>query len=1377
MKNGLLLFIALIITALPLKAQSDDWEWQNPLPQGNDLNSVYFVDSNTGWAVGNFGTIIKTTDAGENWLRQESNINSHLLCCYFMNNNTGFAAGDSGIVLKTDDGGNNWRTVACLMKYTYSSKIKKISFIDSKTGYISGLIGTYKTTDTGESWEKLNISGKSHCFVDKDYGIIVGNPNGVSRTTDAGLTWINCIGKQYSPDFEDVHFIDYDTGFAISKSDNIYKTTDKGNTWNEFSYLFNGEFYDLFFLDSNYGWAVGSFDEFIYTTDKGESWKTKELPAGDWNPQINFYSIFFTDSKTGWIVGSKGMILHTTNAGDSWKQQSTRIVDSLSDIFILDSNVVYCTGEYGAILKTTNGGIDWTWLKSGTKNHLLSIDFFDNKIGWASGKNGTIIKTTDGGINWFSCKSNVNSDLYDIIFADSLKGWCKGNDDLILFTSDGGLNWEKSLLDSINDPHLIFVDKDNGFLIRNGSTIFRTSDRGDNWNKIKELPGYIFLNSCFVDSMTVWLAYFNSNSFYLSFLITTDCGLTWKEENHDTKINYSFSSFSFTDSLEGFYISYDYVSNTNIDNREYYNRFSKTTNGGKSWESKLLLTKNKLSKIAFKGKNNGWIIGKNTILKYKPKEINKLIPVVNISPTNGIKMQNNEIELNWSRALKNCAYRLQVATDKNFQNIVNDIEIYSNFYTLSKLLYSTEYFWRVQYSNEKHTSEWSITWSFETMPQDSLRGAFEWQIPELQFGFNNITFSDKNTWWVVGKGILMKTTNNGLNWSYDKNIIGYNINKVLFLNENLGFLICEKGVILKTTDNGKKWKEFKSSLGNLIGIYFIDNNNGWIWEEKGRLLKTTNCGDSWIYCLVSEDNELKDIHFINNDNGWVLNEDGSINRTTDGGKSWGPNEYGKYHLQSVLFFNNKIGFAFADHIIYDNDTDVLIKTTDGGYSWHSPLIRPYGKFFFLDSLNGWIFDYEKVLWKTKDGGNTWINYGMIKTFNGGSFCFSDTLNGISINGTNTLSRTTDGGVTWFIIINHDKRLIDISSINKNVAYASGFNGLIMKTTNGGNDWVKLQTNSNEILGNLFFIDEKRGWVTEGGESILKTTDGGNTWERFQINKTYFRKLLFMNDTLGFGIDVSYPKNNIVKTTDGGKSWSDIYKQNPIRDFQYLGNNMIWAVGLDGIVVNSQNGGDSWKEYKIDCIRFNSLYFLNPLVGWVSGDCLYKTSDGGLIWDKISNSSFNKIVFIDENIGYNNIIEKTTDGGRNWFKIFPESFYKFEFVDKNNAWFGNEENILKYTGSESVSVEEKQPEAILARNDILIRPNPANDFLNVIVNLDSDDKYEMSVFNLMGMQFFRERVTNTGTSNRHIDISYLPAGIYFLRLHQNDIDIVKKFIKN
>jgi hypothetical protein len=47
-----------------IDAPSSQWHWQNPLPQGNNLRGASFTDVNTGTVVGEYGTIVRTTDGG-----------------------------------------------------------------------------------------------------------------------------------------------------------------------------------------------------------------------------------------------------------------------------------------------------------------------------------------------------------------------------------------------------------------------------------------------------------------------------------------------------------------------------------------------------------------------------------------------------------------------------------------------------------------------------------------------------------------------------------------------------------------------------------------------------------------------------------------------------------------------------------------------------------------------------------------------------------------------------------------------------------------------------------------------------------------------------------------------------------------------------------------------------------------------------------------------------------------------------------------------------------------------------------------------------------------------------------------------------------------
>jgi M6 family metalloprotease-like protein len=83
------------------------WEIQSS-PTTNDLYGVYFVDANTGFVVGDSGTILKTTDGGVNWSTQTSGTLNTLYGIYFSDADTGITVGGTGTILKTENGGVTW---------------------------------------------------------------------------------------------------------------------------------------------------------------------------------------------------------------------------------------------------------------------------------------------------------------------------------------------------------------------------------------------------------------------------------------------------------------------------------------------------------------------------------------------------------------------------------------------------------------------------------------------------------------------------------------------------------------------------------------------------------------------------------------------------------------------------------------------------------------------------------------------------------------------------------------------------------------------------------------------------------------------------------------------------------------------------------------------------------------------------------------------------------------------------------------------------------------------------------------------------------------------------------------------------------------------
>ncbi|MDI6827648.1 MAG: YCF48-related protein, partial [Armatimonadota bacterium] len=85
-----------MIFVLPALGASSGWIWQNPLPQGNNLADVHFVNSSNGWAVGDVGTILKTTNGGATWTPQVSKTVENLVDITFVDYVKGWICSENG---------------------------------------------------------------------------------------------------------------------------------------------------------------------------------------------------------------------------------------------------------------------------------------------------------------------------------------------------------------------------------------------------------------------------------------------------------------------------------------------------------------------------------------------------------------------------------------------------------------------------------------------------------------------------------------------------------------------------------------------------------------------------------------------------------------------------------------------------------------------------------------------------------------------------------------------------------------------------------------------------------------------------------------------------------------------------------------------------------------------------------------------------------------------------------------------------------------------------------------------------------------------------------------------------------------------------------
>lgn len=112
-----------------------------------NLNGTYFTSTSNGWAVGDAGTIIKSTN-GASFTAQTSGTAQNLNGVYFTSKNNGNVVGDGGVILKTTNSGGTWTALAS----GTARNLNNVFFIDALEGYAVGDGGVLLSTADGTNW-------------------------------------------------------------------------------------------------------------------------------------------------------------------------------------------------------------------------------------------------------------------------------------------------------------------------------------------------------------------------------------------------------------------------------------------------------------------------------------------------------------------------------------------------------------------------------------------------------------------------------------------------------------------------------------------------------------------------------------------------------------------------------------------------------------------------------------------------------------------------------------------------------------------------------------------------------------------------------------------------------------------------------------------------------------------------------------------------------------------------------------------------------------------------------------------------------------------------------------------------------------------------
>jgi len=608
----LIITLILCICFQSISYSQNGWFWQNPLPQGNSLNSIIFVNAQTVIAAGYWGTILRSTDAGENWSLYNSNFTNGINSVAYTNENNIFAVGSDGFIIKSVNTGLDWERLSIGTNEDLSS----VYFYDSNSGYITGSNGKiFKTTDAGNNWIELNsgttIKLNTAYFINSQNGFIGGNEI-ILRTTNGGINWTALNLSTY---INSISFINDNTGFLVGASSNgiksIRRTSNGGNTWiNVFApgtYTFN----EIFFTNSSTGYIAGNENAFLKTTNSGVNWFIDNTIS---SPGFAFKSVFFQNNGTGLLAGTYGTIFKSTDHGNYWTVRSpSGTFETLNSVDFPDQNTGYIMSNFDntgtSFFKTTNAGINWINFNSSYR--MFRFDFLNVNTGYALSIRFELLKSQNGGLTW-NIINTPNDSIGLFQFVDANTGFITNNvyyggHDLNK-TTDGGITWSSYSFHPDYVGYFQFPDHNIGYSIIGfvEYNLYKTTNTGVNWNLVRKIDfdstTPIYYTLYFTNENTGFIATERWNQTKLeSYNLnkTSDGGLSWRQV-YEELVDIDISGIPI--------LKFNFINNNTGYVFGFHNKILKSTDQGESWNV-YLNPDRPVYDIDFTDNNTGYMVG------------------------------------------------------------------------------------------------------------------------------------------------------------------------------------------------------------------------------------------------------------------------------------------------------------------------------------------------------------------------------------------------------------------------------------------------------------------------------------------------------------------------------------------------------------------------------------------------------------------------------------------------------------------------------------------------------------------------------------------------------------------------------------------------
>ena len=620
-----LLFFPHISNSDPL----DNWQWRNPLPQGNSLNGVTYGNG-IFVVVGDLGTIFTSPD-GVTWTQRSSGTTYNLNAVTY-GNGIFVAVGET---ILTSPDGVAWTESNPGIHYSLPFVLNGVAYGNGNfvaVGYDWILVST-----DGVAWTNRLVVDNFYYLRGATYGngtfVVVGAmgdivPYGVAFTSTDGLTWI----KHPSPGMS-FSSVTYGNNVFVAAGHGTIQTSPDGITWTSQSLEADKMLFGVTFGNGMFV-AVG---ETVLSSPDGNTWTEA-------NPGIEgfLYGIYYGNGVFV-AVGTGGKIVNSFD-GVTWGDMTSGTTKGLSAA-TYGNDTFMAVGAAGTIL-TSSDGVMWIERTSGTSSNL-------NTIAYGSGlfvAAGETILTSPDGVTWTEKQEfPLPYPIRGIAYGDgtfvAVSSAEDGSHNSIL-TSTDGLSWDRLPIAGIGFA-LNEVTYGNGTFVVVGSGIILVSSQGEARERVGPGPQSFSGGESVTYGNGIFVTIGLDGDVY-----TSKDGKVWSNEDQD--LGYGVQSVSYGNGI--FAVVGDYTP---------LGRYTPifTSSEGKTWTRREPGTNNSLKGVAY-GSGTFIVVGESgTILQSDPVAQVETVSVPDTpgGPTKGVPGQSYSYST--GGAISNLAHSVEYQFD------------------------------------------------------------------------------------------------------------------------------------------------------------------------------------------------------------------------------------------------------------------------------------------------------------------------------------------------------------------------------------------------------------------------------------------------------------------------------------------------------------------------------------------------------------------------------------------------------------------------------------------------------------------------------------------------------------------------------------------